>query len=348
MREYLTAIVGNNALRERLGQDLEGNAFSHAYILEGPEGIGKATLSLELIMALACENKSSARHPLPCHSCPACRKIAEGNSPDVIHIHRENGRATMGVDVVRALRTDVITVPNDLHFKVYVIHDAHTMTIQAQNALLLTLEEPPPFVLFFLLSEDADALLETIRSRAPILRMQPVDDEEMKEHLLSGNGDVTRAATELYRNAPEELAAILRMADGRIGAAIALLDEKKRAPLLEKRADVSEICRLLAEQTHPDKLLSALLAFGTSRDEVTSKLMLLETALRDLLIFTYSESARPLFFTDRESAIEQSTRFTARRLLCAIKAVEKTVTALSANGNVRLLLVQLLGKLTAE
>ncbi|MBQ8357544.1 MAG: hypothetical protein IJX39_07025 [Clostridia bacterium] len=349
MREYLSAVAGNQQLRQRLGKDLEDGAFSHAYIIEGPEGCGKSTLALELVMALACEHRTDTGRPLPCGECPACRKIATGNSPDVMHIRRD-GKATMGVDTVRALRTDVITVPNDLSFKVYLIHDAHTMTVQAQNALLLTLEEPPAFVLFLLLAEDAGALLETIRSRAPVLRMQPVSDGEIESYLLSPARDpkIHRAASALKESAPDDLAAILRMANGRIGAAVALLDEAKRAPLMENRAAVTEICHLLAERTRPDALLSALLAFGTNREEVTAKLLLLEVALRDLLLLVYSETVNLLFFTDGETAFELCNRFTARQLLGATEAIRETINALGANGNVRLLLVRLSSRLLTQ
>lgn len=350
MRTYLPSITGNVALKLRLGRDLEQGTFSHAYILEGPSGIGKATMATELVMALACEQSAASTRPLPCHTCKTCRKIVAGNSPDVIHIRREDGKASMGVDTVRALRADVTAVPNDLAFKVYIIHDAHTMTVQAQNALLLTLEEPPAFVIFLLLCENASALLETIRSRAPVLRMQPVTDAEIRGYLLSSerSGEISRTASELCKSAPDDFAAILRMAGGRIGTALTLLGEEKRAPLMENRKIVLEICRLLAEHNRTDELLTALVSLGKKREEVTNRLLLLETALRDLLLLHYSETAEPLFFTDRENAAEQSTRFTARNLLHAIRAVEEAVATLGANGNVRLALMQLLIKLTTE
>ena len=348
MREYLTSVAGNARLRQRLGKDLEDGSLSHAYIIEGPAGSGKSTLALELAMALACQNRSSADHALPCGRCEVCRKIAAGSSPDVIHIRREEGKATMGVDVVRALRNDVYTVPNDLSFKVYFIHDAHTMTRQAQNAFLLTLEEPPAFVMFFLLSQDASALLETIRSRAPVLRMQPVTEQEIEAYLLSPAREpkLLRTATALKNDTPDDFAAILRMASGCIGSAIELLHESRKASLLEHRAAVFGICELLAERTHTDKLLSAVLAFGTSREEVVTKLTLLEMALRDLLVLSYSDAATLVFFTSRDLASELCSRFAARRLIRIIEAVRETVRSLSANGNVRLLLVQLHSKLS--
>lgn len=350
MREYFGSIAGNAQLRERLGEDLARGSVSHAYILEGPWGSGKSTLATEIAMALACENRTDGASPLPCKACSACRKIAAGNSPDVIHIRREADKATMGVDVVRALRSDVITVPNDLSFKIYLIHDAHTMTVQAQNALLLTLEEPPSFVLFFLLTEDASVLLETIRSRAPILRMQPVTDAEIKSYLLSDRPTpaVTRAAKALAEAAPGDMDAVLRMAGGCIGNAISLLDEAKRAPLLENREEVLAVCRLLAYRKGQDELLTRLLAFGKKRDDVTEKLLILEVALRDLTLLCYSESAPLLFFTERETPLELCNHFTVRRLLGLSGAVSEAISSLAANGNVRLILVQLQNRLLAQ
>lgn len=348
MREYLTAVAGNQRLRLRLGSDLEKGSLSHAYIIDGPAGSGKSTLALELAMALACQNASDPSHALPCGKCASCRKIAQGNSPDVIHVYREEGKATMGVDVIRALRTDVHTVPNDLSFKVYLIHDAHTMTQQAQNAFLLTLEEPPAFVLFFLLSQDAASLLETIRSRAPILRMQPVGEQEIEDYLLSPAREekLRRAVMTLKNETPSNFAAILRMANGCIGTAIKLLDESRQAPLMEHRDAVSRTVLLLAERTRPDELLSILLSFGANREEVTARLLLLEMALRDLTLLNYSESPALLFFTEQDAAAELAGRFTARRLLWICKAVRETIGSLALGANVRLALVQLHSKIS--
>ena len=348
MREYLTAIAGNAALRQRLGRDLQEGSFAHAYILDGPAGCGKSTMAMELVKALACERRGDNAHALPCGTCPTCQKIAAGNCPDVIHVRREEDKTTMSVDVIRALRSDVITVPNDLSFKVYIVHEAHTMTIQAQNALLLTLEEPPSFVLFLLLAEDAGAMLETIRSRAPVLRMQPVADGEIRQYLLDPARDqrLRGAATELMTNSPEDFAALIRMANGCIGRAAQLLGDTERIPMLEGRRFAADVCNLLAQRTRSDELLGALLAAGTKRTDVMARLRLLTVALRDLLLLGYHEEATLLFFTDARSAVELSSRFTAHRLLACINAVEDTLTALAANGNVRLLLFRLHGRLT--
>lgn len=346
VREYLPGLVGNTALRERLGAELERGVFSHAYILEGPRGCGKHTLAREIILSLACEHRTDVSTPLPCGTCPTCRKIAAGNCPDVIFVSREADKATLGVDVIRAMREGVNVLPNDLDVKIYVIEDAHTMTTQAQNALLLTLEEPPSFVRFLLLSEQGDALLETIRSRAPILRMQPVEDEMLCAYLLSpARGAVARTAAALKEGG--ELAALLRMAGGRIGRALELLEEKKRAPMMARREAASELCALLADGKRRDALLAHLLSFGSARDELCARLSLFKEALRDLIALCCSEEAPLVFFTDREAAVELSARFLQRELFQFVEATDLALAALSANANTRLVMIQYLCRLTA-
>ena len=349
MREYLSRVAGNEALRARLGDEIARGAVSHAYILEGPCGSGKHTLAREVAMALSCEKRTDGAYPLPCGICPTCRKIREGKSPDVITVSREEGKATMGVDVVRALRADVPVLPNDLEHKIYVIEDAHTMTTQAQNALLLTLEEPPPFVMFLLLTERVDALLETIRSRAPVLRMQPIGEAQMREYLCDpARGETARTARTLADTDPDAFAALLRMANGTLGRANELLEDKKRAPLMARRAQILALCEQLGKGTGQDALLERVLGLGNARDELTERLLLMKEALRDLLLLGCTDMAPLLFFTDRDAAIELAARFSATRLQAILDATDATLDALSQNANARLTMIHYLCRLTAK
>ena len=339
-------IIGQQQIKEHLHNALSTGKVSHAYIFNGEKASGKEFIARLFARTLQCEAGGTE----PCGECRSCKQAVNNNQPDIIRVTHEKP-GTISVDDIRTqVNNDIAIKPYSSKYKVYIINEAEKMTVQAQNALLLTLEEPPAFVLFLLLAEDAGALLETIRSRAPVLRMQPVSDREIESYLLSPARDpkIHRAASALKESAPDDLAAILRMANGRIGAAVALLDEAKRAPLMENRAAVTEICHLLAERTRPDALLSALLAFGTNREEVTAKLLLLEVALRDLLLLVYSETVNLLFFTDGETAFELCNRFTARQLLGATEAIRETINALGANGNVRLLLVRLSSRLLTQ
>ena len=335
MKPAFTDIRGNETLRRLLGDDIRTGRLSHAYILEGPRGSGKHMLALRIAAALACENKGTDGVPLPCMECPACRKILSGNSPDVIWLNRGD-KATFGVEAIRGLHADIHIAPNELDTKLYILEDAHLLTVQAQNAFLLTLEEPPPYVLFLLLAENALALLETIRSRAPVRRMELLTEEDLTEVLIARYPE----AETLRRTAPGEFAEILTAAGGCVGPAIELLDPKRRASVLADRATVRRFVSLAAGGSAGD-VLSLLASLGQKRDELTARLNLTLLALRDLLLLKRSETAPLCFFSDREDALARSSRFPTGTLLRLCDAVDTAIDRLRANGNVRLILTEL-------
>lgn len=343
MKEYFPQIVGNEALRRTLGPELGCGRFSHAYILGGVRGSGKHTLAREMAMAASCERRGEDGVPLPCGVCRSCRKIREGLSPDVILVSREPDKATLGVEVIREMRTTVAVVPNDLEVKFYIIEDAHTMTPAAQNALLLTLEEPPPFVCFLLLAEDTDALLETVRSRAPIHRMRPIERETLSRYLQR-----EPAGAALAKDAPEELAELLLLSRGWIGEAKLLLDAEKREPLLQRRRFAARTAELLCAGSR-STLLEALLerSGDRNREALIGDLAMLSEALRDLLLLSRTEEAPLIFYTDREAAADLSARFTTARLLALLARLEEAKNALVENANVKLTATLLVSKLLA-
>ena len=164
--------LGNEKLKERLERDIAAGRLAHAYMIEGPEGSGKKTLAKLIAAAAACRESDP-----PCMKCVSCDKIMRGQSPDVITVEAESGKVQLGVDVIRRLREDSVFAANDLDTKTYIFPAADTMNIQAQNALLKLLEEPPDGVRFLLLTENAQGLLATIRSRAPLLRTEALKDD---------------------------------------------------------------------------------------------------------------------------------------------------------------------------
>lgn len=183
MREYFPELVGNGRLCARIGEELTQGRLSHAYLLAGPPGSGKHTFALQLAAALACEMRDEDG-PLPCGKCASCRAILGGRDPDVITVSRGD-RATLGVEQLREVLDQLYIAPNWHEDKIYLIEDAQTMTAQAQNALLIALEEPPRHVRFLLLCTEPEAMLETIRSRAPMLRMAYISPELMQEWLIA-------------------------------------------------------------------------------------------------------------------------------------------------------------------
>ena len=341
MKEIFPGVAGNALLKERLAPKLLAGRLPHALILEGKAGSGRRTFAREIAMAAACEKRADPALPLPCGECEACRKIGNDLSPDILRIARAPGKATLGVEAVRGVRESVRTVPNDLDVKIYIIEDADTMTVQAQNALLLTLEEPPQYVLFLLLATDAMALLETIRSRAPVYRTQPVSEREMREYLIAHSPEAAR----LFREAPEEAEGILRLSGGSIGEALRHIGGADRATLLQYRENAAGVCRLLSDRSSPAALLTLMLTFPQGREELTAQLGVFRLALRDLILLSRTENAPLCFYTDRESAAEAAAHLPPARWMRCIAATEEAISALAANANTRLTLTRLFDRL---
>lgn len=330
--KFFPSLLGNEELRMRLATDVREETLSHAYIIEGPLGSGKHTLAKELAAALACKHSSDESLPLPCTLCPSCRKILGRKSPDVITVSREEGKAQLGVDIIRGLRSDVRVVPNDLDIKVYIIEDAHTMNIQAQNAFLLTLEEPPKFVLFFLLAESSAPLLETIKSRAPILRMSPLSEELIAESIVK----MSPEAASLKKASPEEFLEIIKLSSGYLGQALTLLDEKKRRPRLAARQLAKKFLTEMATKKNGKSALELIESFSPKRDEIIKQLSEIEHAARDLTVVKKCETAPLCFFTGEDEAAELSFSFKTSELLCVMRSLELAKSRLEGNANVRL------------
>ncbi len=350
-------IVGNTSLLLRLEQDIREGHLSLAYIIDGKGGSGRHTIAMHIASALACHNRPNRGEwldsdpdqisldlfdapvtqtppdphaPLPCGVCEGCRKVREGICPDVHFISR-GGKATLGVDAVRHLRQDVHIGPGDMDTKLYIIEDAHTMTPQAQNALLLTLEEPPAYVVFLLLCDGADKLLETIRSRAPVLRTQPLDDASIAAFLKQKKISLPQ----------EELSMLLQAADGCIGQALSLADTKSKNALLKQR-ELADAFISACVQRHPDKALAALYAFGNKREGVAEMLSLVTVAVRDLLVLQRSDSVTLRYYTHPDTASELAASTTPKALLSLYQAVDQAQTSLTHNASVRLTLTKLL------
>ncbi len=339
MKTAFPAIAGNKALKERIAADILGRGMAHAYIIEGADGVGKHTLARYIAAALSCEKRSDDDLPLPCGACPNCRKILSGNSPDVIWIKKDPSKAQMGVDIIRALREDVRLLPNDVDSKVYIIEDAHTMNTQAQNAFLLTLESPPPYVIFLLLCEDSRALLETVRSRAPRLTVERLASEEVERYICRES----EKARELKNASPEEFADILTVSGGSIGRALELLSDKEREPINARRHLAKDLVTAL--EAPSGKTGAELISrFSQKRDELLLQLEQVRLAVRDLIVAKKSDDGELCFYSSREEAEDMSFAQSTADLMRVFDAVSEAVDMANANGNVRLILFSLAAK----
>ena len=338
MKSPMPEIKGNLNLRRRLCDDIANGTSAHAYILAGAHGSGKHSIAMQYAAAVACESKTDPSEPLPCLRCPSCRKIIEGKSPDIITIKKDG--LSVKIEQIRTLLTDVRVVPNDLEDKFYIIENAHTMTEEAQNAFLLTLEEPPAFVHFFLLCESAEPLLETVRSRAPVLRTEPIPNDEVRQYLVRENAD----AAALSRTDPAALSDILAIAGGSIGRALELISEKEREPHVFRRNTAERLVNY-ALHNQTVALIELINELPTKQDELLPILSTASTVLRDLIALKQSEDAPLCFFTDRATATEKAYASSLSAMMALYGILTQTSDNLSRNANIKLTLTAMIAKI---
>lgn len=210
MQQFFSALYGNKKTKAHLGRDIFDKRQHHAYIFEGPTGSGKHLLAEEVSKALLCLHSDA--DCFPCESCLHCKKIDAHSYTDISYIN-SGDKATVSVEAVRQALATLFYAPDEGDYKVYIFEDADKMTVQAQNALLLSLEEPPAYAVFILLTTDAAALLETICSRAVTFSMELLSKDAVFAYLQKS----CTAPEHLMQEAAEKCGGI-------IGAAKTILD----------------------------------------------------------------------------------------------------------------------------
>lgn len=186
-------ILGHEQIKEHFQNAAATGKVSHAYILSGEEGMGKKTLANAFAMTLLCEEGGRE----PCMQCHACKQVLSGNHPDLIYVTHEKP-ASMGVDDIREQINDTIQIrPYSANYKIYIVDEAEKMTVQAQNALLKTIEEPPAYAVILLLTTNPDGFLPTILSRCVQLKLKPLPDSMIRGYLTEKMG-VSEGQSELY------------------------------------------------------------------------------------------------------------------------------------------------------
>lgn len=206
-------VVGQEHIVRTLSNAIEQNRIAHAYLLVGPRGTGKTSTARIFAMALNCENGPSIK---PDTTSPICSAIMSGSCMDVIEI---DGASNNSVDQIRDLRDDCQYAPTQCKYKIYIIDEVHMLSTQAFNALLKTLEEPPPHVKFIFATTESHKVLPTIVSRCQRFEFRPIPDTLIAQRL----GEI--AAAEDITISPEALASIARLANGGMRDAQSTLDQ---------------------------------------------------------------------------------------------------------------------------
>ena len=201
------ALLGNDRLKDNLTAALRQGKAAHFYLLSGPAGAGKQTLARLMAAAALCHSTDK-----PCLQCESCRKVMAGVHPDVITV-RDPEHKAVPVRIIRQMRDDVFIRPNEGDRKIYIF--PQEMGVEGQNALLKILEEPPAYGLFLLLTENADKILPTVRSRCVELTLQPLEGAVLEATL---RGQFPQAD-------PSSVQAAISRSGGFLGQAQAMLAE---------------------------------------------------------------------------------------------------------------------------
>lgn len=309
MNDYDT-VLSNDILIKSLKTAVRHDRVSHAYIFDGEHGMGKHTVAAAFAKTLNCERGGE----VPCGECLSCRSFDDKNNPDIFYIQPQNG--VIKVDEVRDnINLQVLTRPYSYKYKIFIISDAEKMNIAAQNAFLKTLEEPPDYVIFLLLTQNFNALLPTILSRCVMFKLRPVPQEDIKKYLV-GKGC-----------GAEEADMLSHYACGAIGRALELRGSERFA---EISAFAFDIC-LNIKGWDVLELYARTNALKEHKDDAADILRVMGYILRDALICKLTGGTKHLIHTHRTADIRDiCSRFTARQLMRACDAVEHASMRIAA------------------
>ena len=310
-----SAIIGHRQIIEHLKKAISYGKVSHAYILNGPELSGKMMLADAFAMTLQCEKKGTE----PCGVCHSCRQAISRNQPDIIYLTHEKPATISVDDIRRQINNDIGIKPYASPYKIYIVDDAEKMNQQAQNALLKTIEEPPPYGVILLLTTNADAFLPTILSRCITLNLKVIPDQEIRDYLMR------------HCQIPDYKADICTaFAQGNVGKAIRLASNedfnelKDSALQLVKRIGDIE----LYEMTEVIKEISDY------KLTISDYFDLLTIWYRDVLLYKATADIDGLIFKDEIYAIKkQAGKSSYAGIEHILEALDKAKLRLNANVN---------------
>ena len=281
------SIIGQNEIKQRLGHALSGNP-GHAYVFLGPKGIGRSHIALRFAAALLCQNPGAEG---ACGSCPSCRYLGQQVHPDFRELRVQDKEKLIPVESVRRrVGADIYLKPQISSRKVYLI-TADDLNEQGQNALLKSLEEPPPYVVFLLTASGTEQLLPTIISRTVIMRVNHYSTEEIMAILRSKQLDARDTA--LF---------CARFSNGIPGSAIELAEN---AWFHDLRQETIRFFSQLPRESRASLLTAGYAFFEQNRAVLDDILKIMSSLVRDLMVLAAAPAQAELVNDDISASLQE-------------------------------------------
>ena len=321
-------VIGHEWATELLAQAIRGGRPSHAYLFTGLSQVGKITLATAFAQALLCETGEGAPCGGSVDPCRTCQRVAQGRYPDVQFIAAEKN--AIQIDQVRALQGDAAVAPLEGRRKVFIIREVERATLPAANALLKSLEEPPPQVILLLTATRRDQVLPTILSRCQLVGLRPLPLEQVQ------------TALQARWHVDEERAALLaRLSGGRLGWAVTAHTDPD---LWQARAKYLDDLLALTAEGHLGRLAYAETLSRAGAD-VETALGLWATWWRDVLLVQHALGDEVLNLDRKAQLLQQAGLFHVEQAENALHDLVQTARRIRANVNARLALDVLLLRL---
>jgi DNA polymerase-3 subunit delta' len=313
-------VHGHGPIIQNLKKTIKNNKVSHAYIFDGPKGIGKKAMANAFAKALECE----AGNGEACGHCLSCRVFESGNHPDIFYVGPSKDRKTLGVDDIRGqICRNMEVKPFKYRYKVFIVEKASSMTPQAQNAMLKTIEDPAEYGIFIFLSENLSAFLPTVLSRCITFRFKPLPDSEVEAHLMETGLDREQA----------RLAACF--SQGNIGRAEEISSSKE---FMEMRALAITLTQSLRRLDLPE-IFAQFSSIEKYKDSIQDFLDLFIAWYRDVIAVKATGSTEFLMQADKSNEIYSEAQSTdLQSLYRKFDAVSRAKKSLRLNSNFQLTL----------
>lgn len=317
-------VVGHDQIIEYIQNAVKMDKVSHAYILNGERGAGKKLLAKMFAMTLQCEKSGDE----PCMDCHSCKQAMSANHPDIIRVTHDKPNS-IGVEDIRVqVNNDIVVKPYSSPYKIYIIDEADKMTVQAQNALLKTIEEPPAYAVIFLLTENADVLLPTILSRCVMLKLKNIKDDLIKKYLM-----------EIMEVPDYQAEVCTAFAQGNMGKAIMLASSEH---FNEIREDTVHLMKYIKDMDVYE-LIGAVKEIAKYKLQISDYFDLMMIWFRDVLMFKATKDANEVVFSDQIKYIErQVSGCSYEGIEEILEGLEKAKARLKANVNFELTMELLL------